>query len=263
MAKKRRKASPAQLKALAKGRAKMAAKRARKAAPSRPKARRKKALSAGKHRPVVIRKRHKLYRPKRSSIAKHARFANPFLGGIVTMGNPRRRKSHKKSHRRSHRRSRGMRLFSNPMAGVMAAPKQMMSKSYIVEAASVGAGFLLPNAVLSRLPANWRNSTVKAYASKVAVVAVLSTVAGKISKRAGQAILLGGGVSLLLDVYADFIAPKIASMGAGAAAAPAAGVSTFYGGQDQGVNTFYGDSAMSGLSGAGDSIGEAFAGAGY
>jgi hypothetical protein len=151
------------------------------------------------------------------------------------MGNPRRRKS-RKSHRRSHRRSRS--LYSNPaFGGVLSAPKELIKKDFMTEAASVAAGFVLPNLVMARLPAAFRDATWKGYASKVAVIAVLSGAAKMVSARASRAILLGGGVSLLLDVYADFIAPAIGGM----TRPGTAGVDAYYGDRADGMGAYYGD----------------------
>ncbi len=241
--------------------------KSRKSAPSRPKARRRvkrrKVLASGRHRPVVIRKRGRIYRPRRSSIPSHAKFANPFLGGLTVMGNPRRRKS-RKSHRKSHRRSnRGLRLYSNPgISSALSAPKEMISKDFITEAASVAAGFVLPNVVMSYLPTTFRDAPWKGYASKVAVVAVLSGAANMVSKRASKAILLGGGVSLLLDLYTDYLAPMIHGTAAAPAASAPASVAAFYGnaGDPGYLGAFYGNNGDpgSGLSDGG-AIGEAFA----
>lgn len=178
------------------------------------------------------------------------------------MGNPRRRKSHRKSHRRTRRSSRSMSIFRNPLgaslSGITAAPRQMISKDFLMEAASVAVGFVLPNIVMTNLPASLRDSRLKGYAAKVAVVAVLAGASGMVSKRVSKAILLGGGVSLLLDLYTDFVAPMIHGVVAPAPAATAA----FYGNPgDPGMSAFYGNPGDPGVSGLGDgaAIGEAFA----
>lgn len=263
MAKKRRRAaSPAQIAARKKFAAKYGGKK-RKAAPSRPKAKRRKrrALSLGRHRPVVIRKKSGLYRPDRSSLRPHATFKNPFLGGLAMIGNPRRRKARKarRTRRSSHR---AVSIFRNPLgsslAAVTSAPRQMISKDFLTEAASVAVGFVLPNIVMTNLPANLRDQRWKGYASKVAVVAVLAGASGMVSKRVSKAILLGGGVSILLDLYTDFVAPMI--HGVGGAPAPS-GTAAFFGeGNDPGMGAFYGTEGDPG-SGLGDgrAIGEAFA----
>lgn len=175
------------------------------------------------------------------------------------MGNPRRRKS-RKSHRRARRSSRSMSIFRNPVGGlvrsVSSGPREMLSKSFLTEAASVAVGFVLPNMVMTSLPTSMRDAKWKGYASKVAVVAVLAGGASMVSKKVSKAILLGGGVSLLLDLYADYIAPTI--HGVIAPAAPT-GTAAFYGNPgDPGMGAFYGNPGDPGLS-DGASIGEAFA----
>ena len=261
MAKKHRRASPAQI-AARKLFAKRFGGKKRKAAPSRPKAKRRKrrALAGSRHRPVVIRKAGKLYRPKRSTLAPHARFANPgFLGNLAVIGgNPmaRRKKSHK---RRSRRSSRSM-AFRNPLGSSLSAitssPRQMISKDFLTEASAVAVGFVLPNIVITNLPANLRDARWKGYASKVAVVAVLAGASGMVSKRVSKAILLGGGVSLLLDLYTDFVAPLMSG-----GSAPQGGTAAFFGeDRDPGMGAFFGNEGDPG-SGLGDgrAIGEAFA----
>ena len=268
MAKKRRRAaSPAQLAARKKFAAKYGGKK-RKAKPSRPKAKRRKrrTLGLGRHRPVVIRKRTGLYRPKRSTLKPHAAFKNPFLGQLAVIGgNPMsKRKSRKgrKSRRRSSRRS--VSIFRNPLgsslSGITSAPRQMISKDYLMEAAAVAVGFVMPNVLMVKLPDTMRDAQWKGYASKVLVVAVLAGGSSAVSKRVGKAILLGGGVSILLDLYTDFVAPMVMGMGA-ESPAPASGTSAYFGeGGDPGVGAYYGEGGDPG-SGLGDgrAIGEAFA----
>src|SRR3990172_3218532 len=92
---KKRKASAKQLAALARGRASRKAKL--KSSPQRAKRSRRKARSllskSGKHRPVVIVRKKRLVRPKRSTIPALARFKNPFLGELAMIGaNPRRKR---------------------------------------------------------------------------------------------------------------------------------------------------------------------------
>lgn len=261
MAKKRR-ASPAQLAARKKFAERFGGKKhRRKAAASRPKRvvrrkRRKSAMGPGKHRPVVIRRKGRYYRPKRSSLPRKMTLANPFLGGLAMLGNSpmaRKRKSHKRrSHRRSSRRSRGLAL-SNPLPAVLSAPSQMIKKDFVTEAASVAAGFVIPGMILPRLPVSMRDSTLKAYAAKVVIVAGLAGGASLVNKRLSRAVLLGGGVSLLLDVWTDFVAPSVMRIGA-----PAAAVNAYYGDPgDPGVGAFYG---QAGDPGVGASIGDAFGG---
>lgn len=240
---KKRKASRAQLAALAKGRAARSAKL--KSSPRRAKRKNRRKvrslLSKGKTRPAVRRRK-----ARRAKSVSHVH-KNPFLGELAMIGNPRRkrRKSSRKA-RRSSRRSRGMRLFANPggklISGILAGPKEMATMGFAQDAASVAVGFVLPNMVMARLPANLRDTRVKVYASKVAVVAGISAVSSVVSKRAAKMILLGGGVSLALDLWVDFLAPM---MGQGA---PAAGTGVYYGDSDSGmsgVGVYYGDSASS------------------
>ena len=239
----KRKASPAQIAARKKFAAKYGGKKSSKSSPRRAKkARRKSRRSSllareGVHRPVVVVRKRKLYRPKRSTVPAHATFKNPFLGELAMIGNPRKRRKSRKSSRRSSRRSRGMRLFSNPggklLSGVLSGPKEMATMDFAKDAASVAAGFVLPNMIVAKLPANLRDSRVKVYGSKVAVIAGLSAAARLVSPRASKMILLGGGVSLLLDAWVDFVAPMI-----GGASAPA-GTGVYYG-DEPGVGVYYG-----------------------
>lgn len=132
----------------------------------------------------------------------------------------------RRKHRRHHRRS-----LSNPFSAsaLLSGPKEMISTQFIMEAAGVAAGFVLPNMAMNYLPVGWRSTTLTYYASKVATIAVLSAAGSMVSKRVGKFVLVGGGVSLMLDLYAEFakgVNPVPAS-----AAAPAAstGTQAFYG----------------------------------
>ena len=168
------------------------------------------------------------------------------------IGNPRRRK--RRSHRKSHRRSLVRR---NPMGAVLAAPRQMVSKDFLTEAASVAAGFVLPNLILPQLPLAVRDATWKAYASKVAVIAALSGAASMVNKRVSRAILLGGGVSVLLDAWTDFVAHAL--MGGGTPR-PSGGTSAYWGDPGDpgaGVSAYWGNP---GEPGVGASIADAFGG---
>jgi hypothetical protein len=207
----------------------------------------------GRHRPVVKVSRGRLYRPKRSTIPSRSTFANPFMGELALIGNPMKRrhkamKKHRKS-RRSHRRS--MTLFRNPMgalAGVTAGPREMIRMEFVKEAASMAVGFMVPGLLITRLPAFMIDATWKRYASKIVLVGLTSSIAGAITnKKVARAVLLGGGLSVLLDVYTDFIAPQVMKIGAPAAApAQPAGTSVYYG--TDGMETYYGDGAeMAGL----------------
>ena len=258
----KRRASPAQLRALAKGRAKQAAKRglkkhARKARRARH-ARKSLLQKDGRHRPVVIVKKRRMRRPKRSTIPARSAFANPFLGELAMLGNPKRKKHMAKRRHRRHtkRHNRGLRLNpSGALAAVAAGPREMVSGEFVKEAASVAAGFILPGLLMPRLPLALRDQTWKAYASKVVVVAGVSAAAGMaISKRAAKLVLLGGGVSLLLDLYADFVAPTLGRM---SAPTPSTGTGAYYGNDgDPGVSSFYGNA---GDPGTAPSLADAFA----
>ncbi|HXT00359.1 MAG TPA: hypothetical protein VN915_06765 [Elusimicrobiota bacterium] len=184
------------------------------------------------------------------------------------MGNPKKRRSSRRSHRRHHRRSSRSSIFRNPIGGsvaaVMGPAKEMISKQFLVEASSLALGFVLPGIVTSKfVPASYRNTAAKGYAVKVAVIAGLAGATSLWNKRVSKAILMGGGVSLVLDIYTDFVAPMLGGV-LGAASAPAAlpapagGTATYYG--DRGVGTFYGDNGLGAYEGA--SIGSAFGGAG-
>ena len=167
------------------------------------------------------------------------------------IGNPRKRRKARKSHRRSSRRSRrGMAMFSNPggkmLSGVLAGPREMATADFAKDAVGVTLGFVLPNMIVAKLPANLRDSRVKVYGSKVAVIAGLSAAASVVSKRAAKTVLLGGGVSLLLDAWVDFIAPAIG-------AAPAAGTGVYYG-DEGGTGVYYG-SDLGGVGSLAESFG--------
>lgn len=130
----------------------------------------------------------------------------------------------RRHHRRHHRRS-----LSNPFSAnaLLSGPKEMISSQFIMEAAGVAAGFVLPNMAMNYLPVGWRSTTMTYYAAKVATVAVLSAAGSMVSKRIGKFVLLGGGVSLMLDLYAEFMQGKMPVAAAPAAGAPA--TSAFYG----------------------------------
>lgn len=225
-------------------------------APSRKKSRRRRAKSLlsreGRHRPVVIVKKRRLSRPKRSTIPARASFKNPFLGELAMIGNPhRKRRKSRKSHRRSHRRSsRGIRL--NPggaLSAVLAGPREMVTADFAKDAASIAVGFVLPDMVLTKLPVNLWNSRPKFYASKIAVVAGVAAASSLVSKRAAKLVLLGGGVSILLNAWADFIAPAIGQVTAPASTGTyygnSAGTGVYYGQSDSGMGVYYGESVGS------------------
>ncbi len=129
----------------------------------------------------------------------------------------------RRKHRRHHRRS-----LSNPFSAnaLLATPKEMISSQFIMEAAGVAAGFVLPNMAMNYLPVTWRSSTLTYYASKIATVAVLSAAGSMISKRIGKFVLVGGGVSLMLDLYTE-LTKGMSPAAPAPAAAPA--TNAFYG----------------------------------
>lgn len=159
------------------------------------------------------------------------------------IGNPHRRKRRKHA-RRSHRRAR---RYSNPaigrsLAAFTSGPREMATTGFLQEAGSVAVGFVAPNLLLPMLPAQWRDSRWKVYASKVAVVSALAAGANAfVSKRVAKAVLLGGGVSLLLDAYADFVLPLLG----GAGPSLRDGVGAYYGdptgGGQEALGAYYGD----------------------
>lgn len=144
------------------------------------------------------------------------------------------RRKHHRHHRRSH---------SNPFSAnaLLATPKEMISTDNLMSAASVAAGFVLPNMAMNYLPATWRASLTTYYLSKVGTVVVLTAAGSMVSKRIAKFILLGGSVSLLLDLYTEFVAgksPLPAAPPAGTAPATQAfygNLSAYYGGM---VNDF-------------------------
>lgn len=143
----------------------------------------------------------------------------------------------------ARRRKRGRRRsysLSNPLniKGILSKPREMISKEFLTEAVSTAAGFMAPNIVLGYLPVSLRDTTVKLYASKVMVIAGLSVAAGLVSKKASRFVLIGGGVALLMDFWAQWqnrtrpVNP---------------GTSAYYG--DEGTSAYYGDN-----NGMGDDI---------
>lgn len=131
----------------------------------------------------------------------------------------------RRKHRRHSRRS-----LSNPFSAnsLLATPKEMISSQFIMEAAGVAAGFVLPNMAMNYLPVTWRSSITGYYATKVATVAVLSAAGSMISKRIGKFVLVGGGVSLMLDLYTELTkGTSPAAVAPATTTAPA--TSAFYG----------------------------------
>jgi hypothetical protein len=110
----------------------------------------------------------------------------------------------------------------------MATPKEIISAENLTAAAGVAAGFVLPNMAMNYLPVTWRQTTMTYYLSKVGTVVVLSAAAAMISKKVSKMVLLGGSVSLLLDLYTEWMSGKTPAATAPATTTPAA-TSAFYG----------------------------------
>lgn len=194
---------------------------------------RKKAvvLAAKKIRRRRVRRKKRIVRKARRKTRKHF---NPFGGEMIMLGNPHRRKSRRKNMaRRKHKRRRSGRALMNPFSasGLLSKPREMFTTEFATEAVAGVAGFMLPNVVLGMLPVAFKDSKLKIYASKVLVIAGLSTAAGMVNKKAARFVLLGGGMALLLDIWAEWRAR--------ATPAPA-GTSAYYGGGDEGVGAYYG-----------------------
>lgn len=174
---------------------------------------------------------------RRRSVSKR-RLVNPFGGEMIMLGNPshkrHRRKKHMARHRRRHKRRHY--ALSNPFSvkGILSRPKEMFTKSFAMDALGAAIGLAGTNIALGYVPANFRNSTFKLFASKVGVIVGLSALTGAVSRRVSQMVLIGGGASLLLDLWALWQARTTP--------APAPGTSAYYG--DQGTGAFYGDMNM-------------------
>ncbi len=132
---------------------------------------------------------------------------------------------------RKHRRRRHSNPFS-PSA-LISGPKQMLTKEFAIEAVSVAAGFIVPGIAMNYIPATFRDSKVKYYIAKVGTIALLSAAASMVSKKASRMFLLGGGVSLLLDIWTEFKAATTPM------AAKPAGTGYYYGGM-HGTDMYYG-----------------------
>lgn len=144
--------------------------------------------------------------------------------------------------RRRHRRH--SRALSNPFSArsILSAPKEMISTQFITEAAGVAAGFVLPGMVMNYLPATWRASKIGYYASKVGTIAFLSAAGRMVSPRVSKFVLVGGGVSLMLDLYTEVMG--LTGMAAPATApAPAATAP---------LTAYYGDSLQAYYGGMSD-----------
>lgn len=130
----------------------------------------------------------------------------------------------RRKHRRHHRRA-----LSNPFSAnaLLAVPKEMISSQFIMEAAGVAAGFVLPNMAMNYIPVGWRSTTITYYASKVGTIVALTAAGSMVSKRIGKFVMVGGAVSLMLDLYTELM--KGVSPAATAPATAPAGTQAFYG----------------------------------
>ncbi len=186
----------------------------------------------------AIAKTHRRRRSRRKSLAS---FVNPFAGTLAMMGNPggrkHRRKKRTKSMARKRRHHKRSRALSNPFttSALLSAPRQLVSTENIMEAAGVAAGFVLPGVVMNYLPATWKSTTMTYYVSKVGTVALLSVAGRLVSPRVAKFVLVGGTVSILLDLYAEFVQGKMPVTAA--PAATAGGTQAFYGD----LNAWYGE----------------------
>lgn len=164
------------------------------------------------------------------------------------MGNPKR---HRKHHgRRRTRARRHTSIMSNPLSvtkTVLAQPKEMLTASFAVDAGSVAAGYMLPQLAMGYLPYSFRDTPLKTYGVKVAAVAGLSVLGNAVGgKRVGRMVLVGGGLMLLMDLWNDFVAPRLS----GASATAPAGSGT------EGLGYWFGDNGLGhyfGPDGAGQS----------
>lgn len=136
--------------------------------------------------------------------------------------------------RRHHRRR-----YSNPFSprALLDGPKQLIKADFAMEAVAVTGGFVAPGILMNYVPVNFRDVPWKFYLSKVAVISGLAAVATMVKPRVGRMVLLGGGVSLIMDVFQTFMAARTA-------AAPAA-AKAYYG---PGIHAYYGDLDASGVS---------------
>ena len=196
---------------------------------------------------IARRKLHKILkhslalRARRKKIIRTHKRKNPFMAELAVLGNsPKLKRRHNKmaKHKKHHRRHNPAKALS--MAGFMAPAKEMISGSFVTEAVGVAVGFMAPNMVLGFLPVGFRDSKIKIYGSKIASVVLLAGVGRMVSPRVSKMVLLGGAVSLIMDIYADFICPMIPAK-----------VGAYYG---DNMGAYYGD----GISDIGGSVGDSF-----
>ena len=137
--------------------------------------------------------------------------------------------------RKSYSRKRRRRRYRNPalVGGLLAKPRQMFRQDFLMDAAGIAAGFMLPTMGIGFLPVQFRDTPFKYYASKIGVIAGISTLAGAVSKRASRTVLMGGVVSLMLDAWTE-IRSRTGAGGPAPEAAP------------EGTGYWYGDRAGAG-----------------
>lgn len=194
-----------------------------------------------RHRKAVARSRKtfkKIHRRKRHHKRTHF---NPFGSDLIMM-NPTRRHRRKKRmarHKRRHHRRRHSLMNPFSASGFLSKPKEMFTKEFALEAVATAGGFMAPNLVMNYLPVGFRDSKLKFYGSKILVISGIAAATSMVSKKASRFVLIGGGVSLLLDLWAEWQARSKAP-------APAAGTSAYYG---ENVGAYYGEG-----SGMGDDL---------
>lgn len=117
----------------------------------------------------------------------------------------------------------------------------MFTKEYATQAVAGAIGFIAPSIALQYVPIGFKDSKIKYYGSKIMVIAGLSAVSSLVSKNKNFArmVLIGGGISLLMDLWAEWQARSRP-----AAPATASGTSAFYG--DDNMSAYYGDDARLG-----------------
>lgn len=118
------------------------------------------------------------------------------------------------------------------MLGMVPASFRSLARpqNWMADAIPVGAGLVLPNLAIAtarRFAPQFvpvPTTRLGSYAMKAVAVGVVAAIASKATKpETARKVLIGGMASLVLDAYADFIAPMLAgAMGGG-------GVGAWYG----------------------------------
>jgi len=144
------------------------------------------------------------------------------------------------ARRRRHHRRR----YSNPFSpkALLDQPKQLLKADFAMEAVAVTGGFVAPGILMNYVPTSFRDVPWKFYLSKVAVISGIAAAASMVKPRIGRMVLLGGGVSLLMDVFQSFMAARTASAPPATKAYYGPGIHAYYGDLDAtGVTTDSGD----------------------